>query len=456
MKHLFPVVAAASVAVAGLALGVRSMNDSTAVSLAPAAPSTAPAASAAPSSSAPLAAAVPEPSAAPVALTVSRSLAPAPETAATAAPVPAPDAAQAAADGGSPMLRLSELLSFPSAHAAAPPADAAATLTVQAVRAAPLRIDRRVAADGNIAAWQEAVVGAEVQLGRLTSVNVQIGDRVKKGDVLAVANTELAQAELAQLEAALEEAQSALADAAFNADRARQVQGSGALSPVQVGQYLTAERSAKARVAAQTAAVQAQRLRVRNSTVRAPDDGIISARTATVGAVVPPGMELFRLIRQGRLEWRAEVNSNDLPSLQPGQSVAVQLPGGDTLDGKVRSLSPTVDPASRRGLVYVDLPAPGSARPGLFAQGQIQIGQGDAATLPATAVLLRDGFHWVFVIGADQKVAQTKVQVGRRSGDRIEITGGLPTGAQVVANGTGFLADGDRVRVVAASAAVSQ
>jgi RND family efflux transporter MFP subunit len=450
MKHLFPVVAAASVAVAGLALGVRSMNDSTAVSQLPAAPTAPDAALLVMPGAAAVVAPVTE-SSPTVVLTVSRSLAPASDTTALPAASSTQAAPVAAAETGSPMLRLSDLLSFPSAHAAAPPADTAATLTVQGVRATPLRIERRVAADGNIAAWQEAVVGAEVQLGRLTSVNVQIGDRVKKGDVLAVANTELVQAELAQLEAALEEAQSALADASFNADRARQVQGSGALSPVQIGQYLTAERSAKARVAAQTAAVSAQRLRVRNSTVRAPDDGIISARTATVGAVVPPGMELFRLIRQGRLEWRAEVSSNDLPSLQSRQAVTVQLPGGETLNGQVRSLSPTVDPTSRRGLVYVDLPAPGNARPGLFAQGQIQIGQGEVATLPATAVLLRDGFHWVFVIGADQKVAQTKVQVGRRSGDRIEITGGLPTGAQVVANGTGFLADGDRVRVVAAS-----
>ena len=116
------------------------------------------------------------------------------------------------------------------------------------------------------------------------------------------------------------------------------------------------------------------------------------------------------------------------------------------------------------GLVYVDLPAPGAAKAGMFARGEFEIGQTSALTLPQSAVLLRDGFAWVFVVGADSKVSQSKVKVGRRVGERIEVLDGVDAAARVVASGGGFLSDGDTVRVVtntpaaapAASAAVAR
>ena len=90
--------------------------------------------------------------------------------------------------------------------------------------------------------------------------------------------------------------------------------------------------------------------------VLAPDDGVVSVRSATVGAVVAPGTELFRLIRQGRLEWRAEVAATDLARLSVGQNVRVQPVGGPALTGTVRMVAPTLDPQTRNALVYVDLP----------------------------------------------------------------------------------------------------
>jgi RND family efflux transporter MFP subunit len=248
------------------------------------------------------------------------------------------------------------------------------------------------------------------------------------------------------------EAEANLAEATANAQRARELQNSGALSEQQINQYLTAERTARARLEAQNAAAKVQQLRLAQTQVLAPDDGVISARTATVGAVVPAGQELFRLIRKGRLEWRAEVAASDLAAIKPGQSVRLVAGGGAPVTGVVRMVAPTVDAATRNGLVYVDLPAPGAAKAGMFARGDFEIGASNALTLPQTAVLLRDGFSWVFKLGADSKVAQVKVGVGRRVGERIEITSGLEPGAKVVASGGGFLADGDLVRVADAAA----
>ena len=207
-------------------------------------------------------------------------------------------------------------------------------------------------------------------------------------------------------------------------------------------------------MAAQRAAVQAQQLRLKQTQVLAPDDGIVSARSATVGAVVGSGQELFRLIRGGRLEWRAELPSADLARVRAGQAATLTTPSGRTVAGTVRQVAPTVDAASRNGLVYVDLkPGPDSdARPGMFARGSFAFDARPALTLPAAAVLLRDGFSVVMRVGADNRVQQTKVQVLQRDADRVALQG-LPADARVVARGAAFLSDGDTVRVVAEPAA---
>ncbi len=323
-----------------------------------------------------------------------------------------------------------------------------AALTVTVVQPLRATLGSTISAGGNVAAWQEAIIGAEGNGLRLAEVRVNVGDAVRRGQPLALFAAELMQAELAQTQAAVAEAEALLAEAAGNATRARELAPSGAWSAQQVNQVLTAERTAQARLAAARAGLRVQQLRVAQTQVLASDDGLISARSATVGAVVPAGAEMFRLIRGGRLEWRAEVAASELAQLRPGQTVRVTPAGGAAVTGRVRTVAPTVDAATRNGLVYVDLPAGGPARAGMFARGEFELDATAALTLPQTAVVLRDGFSYVYRVAADGKVAQTKVGVGRRAGERIEITLGLDAAARVVASGGAFLADGDTVRVV--------
>lgn len=321
-------------------------------------------------------------------------------------------------------------------------------LTVSLTTPQPLDWPQVLPANGSVVAWQEAVIGPEISNYRITEVRAQVGDTVQKGQILARIASDTVASELAEASAAVAEAQASASEAAGNAERASELKAKGFYSAQLNTQYQTAQHTAAARFAAARARQQAAEVKMSKTSVLAPDDGVISARSATVGSLTQPGQELFRLIRGGRLEWRAEVPSADLASLKPGLVAILVNPNGQSVKGTVRAVAPSVDPQTRNGLVYVDLPATDAVRAGMFARGEFELGQSPALTLPQTAVVLREGFAYVFRLQGADRVQQTKVVPGRRLGERIEIVSGLPPEARVVANGAGFLADGDVVKVV--------
>ncbi|MDI1272081.1 efflux RND transporter periplasmic adaptor subunit [Polaromonas sp.] len=325
-------------------------------------------------------------------------------------------------------------------------------LTVSVAQPTPTSLPITLNANGNIVAWQEAVIGSESSGLRLTQVLVNVGDTVQAGQLLARFSGDSVQADVAQARASLVEAQATALDAASNAARARTLQDSGALSTQQINQYTTAEQTAKARVAAAQAVLDAQQLRGNNTRVVAPDSGVISARSATVGAVVGSGTELFRLIRGGRLEWRAEVTSNEVTRIKPGATALVTAASGEKVRGTVRMVAPTVDPLTRNALVYVDLPRNPGVKAGMYAQGEFALGSVNALTLPQQALVLRDGFSYAMRIEPDNKVVQVKLQTGRRLGDAVEIVQGAKPEERYVAVGAAFLADGDTVQLAAVPA----
>jgi RND family efflux transporter MFP subunit len=310
-----------------------------------------------------------------------------------------------------------------------------------------------VSATGNIAAWQEASVGAEADGLRLSDINVDVGDTVRRGQVLALFNADIVTAELAEARASVAQAEAHVEEAETNARRARGLDGSGALSAQQIDQYVVAAKTARARLVAMRAVEKRNRLRVAQARVLAPCDGIVTSRAATVGAVVPAGQELFRLIRDGRLEWRAAVTLPDMNLLAPGQSAEIFVKGHPPIQGRLRTVAPAIDAQTRNGLVHVDLPRGIAIRAGAFARGYFAVSEGPALTVPQSAVLLRDGFHYVMRVGPASNVLVKKVSVGRRTGDRIEITAGLAESEAVIASGLGFLSEGDVVRVVSESEA---
>ena len=323
-----------------------------------------------------------------------------------------------------------------------------AALTVTIAQPEQQNWKQTFTANGNIAAWQEVVIGSELSGQRLTRVNVNVGDEVKRGQVLAEINSDTIRADLAAAKASYAEAQAVLADAVTNNKRIQQLRNTGAISAQELTQYQTSQATAQARLDASRAQIESNQLRLAQTQVISPDNGVISARTATVGSLAQTGQELFRLIRDHRLEWRAEVTTSDLYKLKQGMNARIFSPdpAQPAITGKVRIIAPVIDPQTRYGLVYVDLPATQAFRMGMFVKGEFDLGEKPALTIPQTALLLRDGFAYVFIVGKNNRVAQQKVTVGRRLADRVEILD-LPANVKLVAAGTGFLADGDLVTV---------
>lgn len=261
-------------------------------------------------------------------------------------------------------------------------------LTVRTTTLSEVKWARSLQANGSILPWQEAIITAQIQGLRIAEVKVSIGDHVKRGDVLVT----------------LDNFMRASDDAS--------------------------ERTAQGRIVA-------------------PDDGVISAANANVGSMLQPGVELFRLIRQNRLEWRAELTADELMLIRKGMSVDVSVGEGRIIKGTVRAISPSVNAQTRYGYALVTLPGSRGIIAGAYARGTFAISSGKSLlSLPQSAVMQRGSMTYVLVVGANNQVHERAVTVGQRSGDRVQIRHGLKANEAVVESGGAFLTEGDFVRVV--------
>jgi RND family efflux transporter MFP subunit len=341
---------------------------------------------------------------------------------------------------------------FSSSDDTAVAANPSPVLTITATTVASVTWPSQVEASGAIAPWQEALVGARITGLPLAEVRAEVGDTVKRGQLLARFDDRMVRAEIAQAEANLAQARAEAHEAAANRDRALAIESSGALSKQQVLQSVTQAETAIARQGVAEASLAAARLKLENTRVIAPDDGLISARNATLGQVADAASsgDLFRLIRQGRLEWRAELTPAQVAQVRTGSKVTLSLPDGTEATGTVRQVAPALDPNSRLGMAYVDLDAAGTARASMYVSGRIDLAQSAALVVPGESVVIRDGRSYVFALQGN-RAAQVAVTTGRRVDGQIEIVDGLDPGARIAVRGAGFLNDGDIVAVAPAA-----
>lgn len=322
-----------------------------------------------------------------------------------------------------------------------------AALTVSVVEARKQSTAASIPASGEVAPWQESSVGLEIGGHRIATVLVGVGDSVDKGQVLAQLNTDSLVVELSSAQAALAEAHASLEQAKATLERSRKLEMAGGVSAQDLTLQQTAVNTAKARVQLQEAQVARAQLNFQRATLVAPDMGIISARNAAEGAIAQAGSELFKLIRHGRLEWRAEVSAARIHMVKTGQRVVLRASDGEKVYGSVRQVAPSLSSSSRTGIVYVDLLDAPQLKAGMHLSGEINGDEQEILVLPLAAISMRDGRAYVFSI-KDSKAQIHEVAVGRTLGDEVEILTGLQAGVSVVNQGAGFLKAGDTVKVV--------
>ena len=326
-----------------------------------------------------------------------------------------------------------------------------AALTVTTVELAPVELARTITVNGSIHAWQDVVIAPEVGGYRVAEVDVDVGDHVEKGQALVRLSSTLLEAEVATKQAVLKQRQAELINAQAALKRAKTLSSKDLLSEADLDQLSSDELAAQALLESAEADLETSQLRLKFTRVTAPDDGVITARTVTVGQIAQAGAEMLRLLRQGRIEWRGEVPEARLAELEPGQGVVVTTADGSDFRGRIRVVAPTVANLNRTGLVYVDLESNPQIRPGMFARGEIEIGRSMGYTVPLVSVVNSDGYSYVFVVRSDSSVERRRVETGAVRNSDIEITSGLTAGESIVGQGAGFLKDGDIVNVVEAS-----
>ncbi|MGR9418599.1 efflux RND transporter periplasmic adaptor subunit [Rhizobium leguminosarum] len=324
---------------------------------------------------------------------------------------------------------------------------AAPALTVSLVTPAERDWPETVPASGWLKPWQEAIIASETSGLRVTEILADVGSVVKKGQTLVRLSQDSVQADLRKQEAAVVTAKANLTKAKANADRARQLRSSGALSDEKIVEYFADEQTATASLASEEAALDSQKIKLDQTTVTAVDDGLITSRSAELGAVVSSGTELFRLVRQQRVEWQAEVSARYLSRISEGLSVDIDGPDGRPIQGKVRLVGPSIDTNTSRAIVYVALPQDVQPRTGLYVTGTIELRTTPALTVPETAIVFRDGINYVFAAGEDKRVRRVRVETGRRTDGEVEIVSGIDKSARVVTSGGAFLSDNDLVKI---------
>jgi HlyD family secretion protein len=330
-----------------------------------------------------------------------------------------------------------------------------AALTVELVSPVASDWPEWIEAVGSIAPWQESVIGAEVGDLRIEEVLVDVGDVVTKGQLLARFKGDTPAADLSMAQAAVAQWEASAALAHDKAIRARRLGSVGTISQEDLLQYESDEKTTAAQLASAKAQLQIQQLRVFHVEVRAPDDGVISSRSATVGTVANLGTELFRMIRQGRLEWRAAVPSDHVARITPRQPVTLTPDRDSAITGVVRQVSPVVDSGTLNGTVYVDLHDPRGLRAGMFISGKLLFPVRPALHVPESALVFRDGYQYLMKVEVTNRVRQIKVTTGRRTDQAVEILGsGVTTTDRIVRSGGSFLNEGDHVRVVSAAPVV--
>lgn len=291
-------------------------------------------------------------------------------------------------------------------------------------------------------------VAAEVA-GRIVKVNVEIGDPVKFGQVLAELDghdyqfAKLgAQAEVARLEATL-------ATQARQTERYRELVKKNFISPLAMDQTESLEIATREQLAAAQALLERADYNLKRTHIVAPVSGRVDQRMISVGDWIELGKPLFQVATSDKLRIRLPFPEGAAARIKAGQTVLLSTPAapGETLDGRIEQIRPVVSGGSRAFDAIVEVKNPGLWRPGASVNGEVVVEtHPGAVTVPEQSVVLRPAGKVVYVLEGDQ-VLQHPVKTGIKRDGQVEIVEGLKAGEIVAVDGAGFLTDKAKVAV---------
>jgi len=310
-------------------------------------------------------------------------------------------------------------------------------------------LERALPLSGTLKPINEAAVKAKVA-GEIMSLTVREGDAVRAGQVIGRIDATEAQARLAEREADVEAARSQLnvADKNWQTQKTlleRKFISQNAFDATQ-GNYDVA----MAKLKAAQAGANVTRKTLRDTTLVAPMNGIVSSRDAQPGVRVPLDGRIVTIVDLRRLELSAPIPATDIGAVRQGQPVQFRVEGFGEREftGRIERINPTAAAGSRSIELYAVIDNPdASLRGGMFAQGRLIIGRlADAVVVPSSAVREERGEHYVFAID-NGKVARRVVKLANGADDFVQVASGLAQGMQVVRHNLGSLREGSEVRV---------
>ena len=308
-------------------------------------------------------------------------------------------------------------------------------------------VARTVTASGTLAAFRDQPVGIAGGGGRVTSVNVDAGQWVRAGQVLATVDRSVQAQQAAQLAAQVEAARANAALAQSNYERAQSLLGRGFVSKAEIDSKRATRDAAMAQVRVAQAQLGATRAQIGQLNVLAPTSGLILARNVEVGQIVSPGAgALFRLAANGAMEMKAQLSQQDLAFVRQGMTASVTPIGMDrSFPGSVRLVAPVIDPQTRQGEVRISVPYDPAIRPGGFAEVKIGAGGTTAPLLPQSAVLSDEKGNYVYIINQKNMVERRNIKIGSVDDQGVTIVEGITGQEAVVLSAGPFLNPGQKV-----------
>jgi len=328
--------------------------------------------------------------------------------------------------------------------------NASNTLKVQIVHPQLKAIESSIDGSGRAIAWENLIVAAQVDGLTITNLLVEIGDKVKKGQQLAILNTESLSIELTRYQALLASATAARHQATSEANIARSLAKKGGMAAHELNTALSNEQIALASQQVAQADVTEKKLALKHAKIIAPDDGIIVARPSRVGQVTSVDTELYTLQRHGRVEWLAEVNADDIGDIAIGQQVRIFDKNHHQITiGQVRRIAPLIDTTTNRAQVYVTL-YDTPIKAGMFMTGKIMTGVNKIQLLPLSALTFEGSTSYIYLVDSPSNISnRIQVDIGQQYGEMIEIRHPqLNFNAQVILQGGVFLNNGDKVQII--------